>query len=125
LVIDYGHIASAAGDTLQALKAHKPCGVLDYPGSSDLTAHVDFEVLAKGFAAGGAHALPPMTQGKFLKAMGLDMRLQKLAQKLNGVEGQDFVAGATRLVDDAHMGQLFKVLAVAQAGHGPIYPFEV
>lgn len=125
LVIDYGHLKSAAGDTLQALKAHTPCGVLEYPGSSDLTAHVDFEALARGFVAGGAEALPAMTQGKFLKAMGLDMRLQRLSQKLTGRAAEEFVAGAARLVDDAQMGQLFKVMSVAQAGHGPIYPFEV
>jgi len=125
LIIDYGHLKSAAGDTLQALKAHKPCGILDYPGSSDLTAHVDFEALAHGFAAGGAEALSPMTQGKFLKAMGIDMRLQKLTQKLKGAEAQEFVAGATRLVDDAQMGQLFMVMGVVQAAHAPLYPFEV
>ena len=125
LVIDYGHFKSAAGDTLQALKAHKTCGVLECPGSSDLTAHVDFEALSQGFVAGGAEALVPMTQGKFLKAMGLDMRLQRLSKKLVGREAEEFVAGAARLADDAQMGQLFKVMSVAQAGHGPIYPFEV
>jgi NADH dehydrogenase [ubiquinone] 1 alpha subcomplex assembly factor 7 len=125
LIIDYGHLKSAAGDTLQALKSHKPVGVLDFPGSSDLTAHVDFESLAQGFVAGGAEALPPMTQSKFLKAMGIDMRVQRLAQKLTGKDAEDFVAGAARLVDDGQMGQLFKVLSVAQTGHGPIYPFEV
>jgi NADH dehydrogenase [ubiquinone] 1 alpha subcomplex assembly factor 7 len=125
LIIDYGHLQTASGDTVQAMKAHKPCGILDYPGSSDLTAHVDFEALAQGFVAGGAEALPPMTQGKFLKAMGLDMRVKRLAQKLIGKAAEEFVAGAARLVDDGQMGQLFKVLSVAQKGHGPLYPFEV
>lgn len=125
LVIDYGHLKSAPGDTLQALKGHKPCGVLDYPGSSDLTAHVDFEALAVGFAAGGAEALPPMTQGAFLKAMGHDMRVKRLVQKLHGQAAQEFLAGAARLVDDDQMGRLFKVLGVAQLGHAPLYPFEV
>jgi SAM-dependent MidA family methyltransferase len=125
LIIDYGHLKSAAGDTLQVLKAHQPCGVLEHPGTSDLTAHVDFEALAQGFVVGGADALPPITQGKFLKAMGHDMRVQKLSQKLQGKALQEFVAGAARLVEDGQMGQLFKVLSVAQLGHGPIYPFEV
>lgn len=125
LVIDYGHLKSSAGDTLQAVKAHKPCGIFDFPGSSDLTAHVDFEALGRGFAAGGADVLPAMSQGKFLKAMGLDLRMKRLSQKLEGLAAQEFVAGATRLVDDEGMGQLFKVLGAAQAGHGPIYPFEV
>ncbi len=125
LIIDYGHLKSAAGDTLQTVKAHKPVGILEHPGNSDLTAHVDFEALARGFVAGGADVLPAMTQGKFLKSMGLDMRLKRLSQKLEGLAAQEFVAGAQRLVDDDQMGQLFKVLGVAQAGHGPIYPFEV
>ncbi len=125
LVIDYGHLKSALGDTLQALKAHESCGVLDHPGSSDLTAHVDFEALGRGFAAGGADVLPAMTQGAFLKAMGHDMRVKRLVQKLQGQAAQEFLAGAARLVDDDQMGQLFKVLGVAQMGHAPLYPFEV
>jgi NADH dehydrogenase [ubiquinone] 1 alpha subcomplex assembly factor 7 len=124
LVIDYGHLHSAAGDTLQALKAHKPCGILEHPGESDLTAHVDFGALTLGFAAGGAAALPLQTQGDFLGAMGLETRLSTLAARLEGQPRQDFIAGARRLVDDKEMGTLFKVLAVAQNSRRPIYPFE-
>ncbi len=124
LVIDYGYSQSASGDTLQAVKAHKPCDVLDHPGTSDLTAHVDFEALAVAFIAGGADALPPKTQGQFLGEMGLQQRLTTLSAKLQGKEREDFIAGARRLVDDKQMGQLFKVLCVAQSSRQPIYPFE-
>ena len=124
LVIDYGHLQSASGDTLQAVKTHKPCGVLEYPGTSDLTAHVDFEALAKAFAAGGAEALPFKTQGQFLGEMGLQQRLTTLSAKLQGKQREDFIAGARRLVDEKQMGQLFKVLCVAQSQRQPIYPFE-
>jgi len=124
LVIDYGHLHAAAGDTLQALKAHKPIGVLDAPGESDLTAHVDFESLGAAFKRGGADVLPPTTQGSFLKNMGLETRLTTLSAKLEGKARADFVAGARRLVDDKEMGELFKVLGVAQGMRAPIYPFE-
>ena len=124
LVIDYGHLHSAAGDTLQALKAHLPCGVLEHPGASDLTAHVDFEVLAKAFAKGGAVPLPPKTQGAFLNEMGLGQRLTTLSAKLRGKALIDFIAGARRLVDEKQMGHLFKVLCVAQPQRQAIYPFE-
>lgn len=124
LVIDYGHLKSAAGDTLQALKAHRPVDILDAPGESDLTAHVDFEALAGAFQSGGATVLPPATQGSFLKAMGLEVRLNTLSARLEGQARADFIAGARRLVDDKGMGQLFKVLGVAQAQRQPIYPFE-
>ena len=124
LVIDYGYLQAASGDTLQAVKAHRPCGVLEYPGTSDLTAHVDFEALAKAFEAGGAETLPPKTQGQFLGEMGLQQRLTTLSAKLLDKEREDFIAGARRLVDDKQMGQLFKVLCVAQSSRQPIYPFE-
>jgi len=124
LVIDYGHLQSAAGDTLQALKAHRMVDVVAEPGTSDLTAHVDFEALAAGFVVGGAEALPAMTQGAFLAAMGLEQRLTTLSAKLAGKAQDDFIAGAKRLVDEKQMGQLFKVLCVVQAQRQPIYPFE-
>jgi len=124
LVIDYGHLQTAAGDTLQALKLHKMVSVVEHPGTSDLTVHVDFEALGKAFAAGGADVLPAKAQGAFLNDMGLEARAAKLAAKLSGQERKDFINGAARLVDDKEMGQLFKAMAVAQATRQPIYPFE-
>ena len=124
LVIDYGHLHTAAGDTLQALKGHKTCGVFEFPGTSDLTAHVDFDALAKAFTAGGAVALPPMTQGAFLRDMGIEQRLTTLSAKLSGKPREDFIAGGKRLVGEQEMGKLFKVLCVAQPQRQPIYPFE-
>jgi NADH dehydrogenase [ubiquinone] 1 alpha subcomplex assembly factor 7 len=124
LVLDYGHLQSAAGETLQALKAHHMVGVTEYPGESDLTGHVDFEALGQAFAAGGAEVLPFKTQGAFLNEMGLEARAAKLGAKLGGKARKDFLAGASRLVDDKEMGHLFKVMAVAQSLRQPIYPFE-
>ena len=124
LVIDYGHLQSAAGDSLQAVKNHKACSPLDFPGTSDLTAHVDFEALAAAFAAGGVDILPTQTQGRFLRAMGLEARTQRLSGKLSGAERQAFVQGANRLVNATDMGDLFKVLAVAQPLRSSLFPFE-
>ena len=124
LVIDYGHLESGVGDTLQALKAHKSCGILEHPGTSDLTAHVDFALLATAFSSGGADVLPALTQGAFLNSMGLETRAMKLAAGLSGGPLADFIAGARRLVDDKEMGKLFKVLAVAQQNRAALYPFE-
>src|SRR5256885_7967535 len=47
LGIDYGHKRSAPGDTLQAVRAHGYAPVLDRSGEQDLTAHVDFEAVAR------------------------------------------------------------------------------
>lgn len=124
LVTDYGHLKSAAGETLQALRKHEFVSILETPGETDVTAHVDFESLAKGFMLGGAELLPMLTQGQFLNAMGLEMRTSKLSAKLEGQAKSDFVAASARLADGAQMGNLFKVMAVAQKSRRPIYPFE-
>ncbi len=120
LVIDYGHFYSAAGDTLQAVKAHNFCDVLETPGEADITAHVDFEALGKSF---NAKLLPMLTQGQFLKAMGLEMRSEKLSAKLGGPERDAFLAASARLIDADQMGDLFKVLCVVQKDGNATYPF--
>ncbi|MGL4405957.1 MAG: class I SAM-dependent methyltransferase, partial [Notoacmeibacter sp.] len=45
LLIDYGHLQSGFGDTLQAMRHHRFVPVLEAPGEVDLTSHVDFEPL--------------------------------------------------------------------------------
>ena len=85
---------------------------------------MDFEALANAFTSGGALVLPPMTQGAFLSDMGIEQRLTTLSAKLQGKLRADFIAGGKRLVGEHEMGQLFKVLCVAQPQRQPIYPFE-
>ena len=81
----------------------------------DITAHVDFAKLS------GSTTL---TQGKFLKAMGIEMRTEKLAAKLHGEARESFVAATRRLIEPTQMGELFKVMCVVQKGAPQIYPFE-
>ena len=43
LIIDYGHIQTQLGETLQAIKSHKYHNLLTDLGEIDLTSHVDFQ----------------------------------------------------------------------------------
>ena len=115
LIIDYGHVQSAAGDTLQAMRKHEFCSIFDAPGEVDITAHVDFAKLSSA---------PTMSQGKFLKAMGIEMRTEKLAIKLKGEARDNFLAATRRLIEPTQMGELFKAMCVVQKGAPQIYPFE-
>ena len=74
LIIDYGHMKSAPGDTLQAVRHHAYHGVLATPGSADITAHVDFEALARAARGAGAEVWGPVTQALFLRRLGLETR---------------------------------------------------
>jgi NADH dehydrogenase [ubiquinone] 1 alpha subcomplex assembly factor 7 len=116
LFIDYGYVASAFGDTLQALRRHHPSAVLDEPGSADLTAHVDFAAFAAAARAGGVAIHGPVTQRAFLKALGLEARKAKLLERASPAQAEAIETGCQRLIDPASMGTLFKVLALGQKG---------
>lgn len=123
LFIDYGYLKTAPGDTLQALKDHAYDDVFAHPGEADLTAHVNFEALARAAQSAGAHALPPLGQGDFLLNLGLLERAGALGAGLDPQEQEDIRNAVERLAAPQQMGRLFKVLAISQTGR-PLNPFE-
>ena len=123
LIIDYGHLTSAPGDTLQAMHHHKYAAVTDSPGECDLTSHVDFEALAKALGNGGAQVAAAITQRDFLLAMGLEARVAVLSAKADAVTRDSLERAKSRLADPGQMGNLFKVLAAVSPGAETPYPF--
>ena len=123
LIIDYGHLASAPGDTLQAVRQHRHVPVSEAPGDCDLTSHVDFEALGKALQAGGAMPVPAMTQRAFLLAMGLQHRISVLAARADDTNRKMLERQMTRLAGEDQMGNLFKVLAAISPGLATPYPF--
>lgn len=117
LVIDYGHAQSSAGDTLQAVRAHRFADPLHDPGEQDLTAHVDFAALGDAARGAGAAVTAVAGQGAFLHALGISARASALAAR-NAARGAEVHAALQRLTDDAAMGSLFKVIAI----HHPHWP---
>ncbi|HVY03882.1 MAG TPA: SAM-dependent methyltransferase [Caulobacterales bacterium] len=116
LFIDYGHVKSTYGDTLQALRRHRPVPVLEAPGSADLTAHVDFAAFAAAARAGGAAVFGPATQRDFLLRLGRETRKAKLLERATPDQASAIVSGAARLIEAEQRGSLFKVLALGQKG---------
>jgi NADH dehydrogenase [ubiquinone] 1 alpha subcomplex assembly factor 7 len=117
LVIDYGHIKTAIGDTLQAVSKHQYADVLENPGGQDITAHVDFDALGLAAAAQAA-VFPALTQGQFLNALGIAMRAQKLAEQAKPQQRAQIPLDVHRLTAPSAMGDLFKVLCWTQKGSG-------
>jgi NADH dehydrogenase [ubiquinone] 1 alpha subcomplex assembly factor 7 len=113
LIIDYGHAASTAGDTLQAVRQHGFHGVLDHPGETDLSHHVDFGALAMAAASAGARPLGPIPQGLFLGRLGIDRRAESLFLGAPPDQFQAILGAVRRLVHPAGMGLLFKAFAIA------------
>ena len=109
LVIDYGHSKSGDGDTLQAVRGHRYADVLAEPGEQDLTAHVDFEALAKAAADVGVTRV--VDQGEWLERLGIAARAESLAEALPE-RADELAAARSRLCDADAMGNLFKVMAL-------------
>ena len=123
LFIDYGYLNTVAGDTLQAHYKHAYDDVLAHPGKADLTAHVNFEALARAAKNAGAHAHPPLTQGDFLLKMGLLERAGSLGTGKDTQTQEAIRDAVERLAAPDQMGDLFKVLAIT-GGAAALHPFD-
>tara|TARA_R110002110_G_scaffold9986_8_gene49085 strand:- start:6267 stop:7355 length:1089 start_codon:yes stop_codon:yes gene_type:complete len=124
LFIDYGHGESAIGETLQAVREHKFTAPLAEPGRADLTAHVDFDALARRLKSGHAAVAGPISQADFLNAIGIRERTQQLARNAPAETRDAIHAAAARLTDPAQMGELFKVMVATSAEMPRLAGFE-
>jgi NADH dehydrogenase [ubiquinone] 1 alpha subcomplex assembly factor 7 len=124
LVIDYGHTASGVGETLQALRDRKYADPLSDPGAADITAHVDFAALARAAGGAGAACFGPVSQGWFLSSLGIVPRAERLARDNDPGTRAGVEAALKRLIAPSEMGNLYKVLAIADPRLGPPAGFE-
>ncbi len=115
LIIDYGHMISGFGDTLQAVRNHQFDPPFAHPGEADLTSHVDFEDLARIATTSGIHLNGTLRQGDFLYGLGLATRASSLANGKRLEDQELIVAAVDRLAGEGagKMGELFKVMAVS------------
>ncbi|UYO01024.1 MAG: SAM-dependent methyltransferase [Devosia sp.] len=118
LVVDYGYAATQTGETLQGVRRHAYADVLDAPGETDISAHVDFGALANVARQAGLAVQPLATQGQFLTRLGIGERAAALAGA-NPASAADVRAAHDRLVGDAQMGTLFKVFCAHSPGLQP------
>ncbi len=117
LVIDYGYnikildrTRGQYNSTLQAIKNHKYHSVLSSLGEADLTAHVDFNALAKAAYERGIKNHSISSQRDFLLKYGIEIRLEDLKSKVSSKQGDLLERQVSRLIAENQMGELFKVL---------------
>ena len=116
LLVDYGYFPAAPGETFQALARHRFADLLMEPGAADLTAHVDFEAFARAAESAGAQAWGPVPQGRFLQALGIGPRVERLGAGKPEAVAESIRGAVRRLIDPAQMGSLFKAVALTRAG---------
>jgi SAM-dependent MidA family methyltransferase len=120
LLVDYGRGLPGPGDTLQALAGHRKVDPLADPGRADLTVHVDFPAVLAAAKAAGAEA-GIITQGDFLRKLGIAARAEALA-RTHPERAAQIGRQLARLTAADQMGELFKVAALWR-GPAPA-PFE-
>ncbi len=126
LVIDYGHVESAPGDTLQAVGSHAFVNPLESPGQVDLTAHVDFQQFASAAESMGARVHGPIEQGKLLRNLGIEKRAATLRAAAPPNKAAEIDSAVKRLLGEGptEMGKLFKAIGIASPAVGKLPGFE-
>jgi len=117
LFIDYGHAQSDWGDTLQAVRNHKPEHPLASPGEADLSTAVDFAAFQRALESYGLACDGPLTQAAFLGQLGIAERASAL-MSANPSRAGDIESGVFRLMATPGMGSRFQVLTV----RSPVLP---
>lgn len=129
LLVDYGfprseyyHPQRAGGTLMCHLRHHAHGDPFTAPGLQDITAHVDFTAMADAALEAGLQVLGYTSQARFLMNAGL---MDLLAQ-LDPSDAQQYaqaVAPVQKLLSEAEMGELFKVLAVGRGIAEPLAGF--
>jgi SAM-dependent MidA family methyltransferase len=124
LAIDYGfprreyyHPQRLMGTLMCHYRHHAHADPLWLPGLNDITAHVDFSAMADAAHAAGLDVLGYTTQAHFLVNCGL---LDRLAAAHSARRANE----AHRLLSEAEMGELFKVLAAGRGMAEPLVGFR-
>ncbi|WP_066775200.1 class I SAM-dependent methyltransferase [Candidatus Viadribacter manganicus] len=118
LIIDYGYAKPEGADTLQALRNHKKVDPIEAPGEADLTAHVDFSRIAQLASDANLQVHGPITQGAFLRALGIEFRADAL-MRANPTHTERLKREVRRLTHPDEMGALFKVICLSSPNLPP------
>jgi SAM-dependent MidA family methyltransferase len=126
LFIDYGHVESDIGETLQSVNEHAFSDPLSAPGLADITAHVDFFIFGQAAESMGAAVQGPVTQAKFLRELGIDARAEALRRNATAEQAAAITSAVARLTESGRtgMGDLFKVIAICDPKLGPLPGFS-
>lgn len=125
LFLDYGHEATALGDTLQAVRDHRPEHPLTSPGEADLTMQVDFAATRLLFRMSARLEVDgPLTQAEFLGSLGIVERASRL-MAANPDKAAAIETAVARLMAPNGMGTRFKALGVRSPSLPPLPGFPL
>ena len=114
LLIDYGFLKQENKNTLQSVKNHKPNMIFNNIGNADITSLVNFSLVKYYLKKKGLEVNNIVTQGFFLKKLGILNRAEMVAKRMNFKEKSELYFRVQRLINPKQMGELFKFLFVSK-----------
>ena len=84
------------------------------PGLQDITAHVDFTAIAQAACEAGLDLLGYTSQARFLMNAGMADELQLASRGLSATSLAQINQAIQKLLSEAEMGELFKVLVLGR-----------
>ena len=126
LLIDYGHAKQGLGETLQAVAGHAFADPLRAPGKPT-SPRMSISPLWRRVRKSSARRVHgPVSQRDFLRRLGIDKRAAALKSRVPAEKASEIDSALARLTDTGPkgMGDLFKVLALADPAFGALPGFE-
>ncbi|PLC49331.1 hypothetical protein CR159_13590 [Pollutimonas subterranea] len=127
LLIDYGfpqreyyHPQRNEGTLMCHFRHHAHSQPLIHAGLQDITTHVDFTAMADAALAGGLDVLGYTSQARFLMNSGMPELISQSA----ALTQPQTISALQKLISEAEMGELFKVLAIGRDIGGPLVGFN-
>jgi SAM-dependent MidA family methyltransferase len=105
------------------LRHHSHADPFLAPGLQDVTAHVDFTAMADAALEAGLDVLGYTSQARFLMNAGLMERMAQLDASDTATYAR-VIAPVQKLLSEAEMGELFKVLAIGRDVDPPLLGFR-
>ena len=118
LIIDYGYISPPENGTLDALSQQKFVDVFSLPGKVDVTAGVDFAILAAIAAQKGNITADLITQREFLERMGILSRADMLRTQADNMQKTTVNIGLRYIASHSEMGK-FRVFEFGRIQNNP------
>jgi len=119
---EYYHPQRAGGTLMCHYRHHAHPDPFLYPGLQDITAHVNFSSIAHAAADAGLTVAGFASQARFLMGAGIT----DLLMTLDPADARSFLPAANavqKLLSEAEMGELFKVIALTRGHDAPLEAF--
>lgn len=134
LLLDYGfprheyfHPQRQHGTLMCHIQHRAHDDVFLAPGLQDITAHVDFTAIAEAAETAGLNVMGYTSQARFLLNAGLPDLLTAFAQSERALSDPRHQASThaavQKLISEAEMGELFKVIALGRGLSAPLSGF--